>query len=104
MFARPTSRLSPLLARLKSSSAPAEQLDRLSLEIHAAANRDIALGTPQEPVTRSEEALRGAALSGDVQLPRELQEAVDRAIERELRAGAGRGWAETSRARRLTDG
>jgi len=88
MFARPARHLSPLLCRLKSSSAPAQALDRLSLDIHAAANREFNLGTPQEPVTRSEDALRGAALSGDVQLPRELQEAVDRAIEREwLRLG-----------------
>lgn len=85
MLPRPLT-LSARLARTLSTSSPAsgsplKALDRLQLDIHAAANQDIVLATPAEAVSKSEAAIRGEALREDVQLPRELQDAVDRAIQ-----------------------
>lgn len=81
-----------MLAR--SSIAPAsafrrgvktDALSRLQLDINAAHNSlQESFREPAAPVEKSPEALRGESLRGDVQLPRELQEAVDKAILGEL--------------------
>lgn len=83
MLARPLHSLPVRLARSLQTHA-LTPLDRLSLDIHAAANRDTQFATPADAVTRAPAAVRGESLKGDVQLPRELLEAVDRAVESEL--------------------
>lgn len=81
-----------MLAR--SSLAPAsalrrgmktDALSRLQLDINAAHNSlQESFREPASPVEKSPKALRGESLRGDVQLPRELQEAVDKAIQGDL--------------------
>ncbi|KAI5480354.1 hypothetical protein MNV49_000929 [Pseudohyphozyma bogoriensis] len=59
-----------------------DALQRLMLDINAAQNADQkAPAEPAPPVSRSDAALRGQTLRGDVQLPMELQEAVNSIIE-----------------------
>lgn len=81
-----------MLAR--SSVAPAsalrrglkmDALSRLHLDINASHNSlQESFREPAAPVEKSPAAVRGESLRGDVQLPRELQEAVDKAILGEL--------------------
>ncbi|ORY91654.1 mitochondrial small ribosomal subunit Rsm22-domain-containing protein [Leucosporidium creatinivorum] len=58
-----------------------DALSRLQLDINAAHNSlQESYREPAAPVEKSPEAVRGESLRGDVQLPRDLQEAVDKAI------------------------
>lgn len=58
-----------------------DALSRLQLDINAAHNNtQHAYREPVAPVEKSPAALRGESLRGNVQLPHELQEAVNKAI------------------------
>jgi hypothetical protein len=72
----------PPLSRLARRTVRTDAISRLQLDINAAHNADQQVPRePAEALTKSPAALRGEALRGDVQLPRELQAAVDQAIE-----------------------
>lgn len=58
-----------------------DSLSRLLLDINAAHNADQIASDPAPPVENSAAALRGRSLRGDVHLPKELQEAVNKALE-----------------------
>ncbi|KAM0788738.1 hypothetical protein ACM66B_002830 [Microbotryomycetes sp. NB124-2] len=59
----------------------ADPLTRLELDILASQAGQHDLAEPRPSVTKSAEAIRGESLRGDVQLPRELQEVVEKAIQ-----------------------
>lgn len=61
-------------------SASTAALSRLELDINAAHNKDQLIREPAEAVTKSAQAISGESLRGDVQLPKELQDAVEMAI------------------------
>ncbi|KAM0749740.1 Rsm22-domain-containing protein [Meredithblackwellia eburnea MCA 4105] len=56
-------------------------ISRAHLDINAAAINDQRQQDAQDSISKSEKAIRGESLRGDVQLPAELQEAVDRIIQ-----------------------
>ncbi|KAL8291990.1 hypothetical protein RQP46_001456 [Phenoliferia psychrophenolica] len=58
-----------------------EAISRIHLDINASHHADQAAADSAASVKRSAAALRGQSLRGDVQLPRELQEAVTEAID-----------------------
>jgi hypothetical protein len=71
-------------------------LDRLLLDIHAAAKRDERGADPEaaEAVKRSSVARRGLAPRGDVALPRELVKAVDAVIKGEFAVPHQKTWTK----------
>lgn len=73
---------SPIVAATAALSrgVRSDALNRLQLDINAAHFAQQTLREPAAPVEKSPGAVRGEALRGDVQLPRELQDAVDKAI------------------------
>lgn len=66
-----------------------EAISRIHLDINANHHADQAGSSSSDAVKKSPAAIRGQSLRGDVELPRELQDAVTKAIEGELvRPGA----------------
>ncbi|KAK4706062.1 hypothetical protein P7C70_g117, partial [Phenoliferia sp. Uapishka_3] len=72
-------RISPSLVLKRGLKT--EAISRFNLDINAHHNADQQRADSTDAVKRSAAAIRGQSLTGDVQLPRELQDAVTKAIE-----------------------
>ncbi|KAK4055721.1 37S ribosomal protein S22 [Microbotryomycetes sp. JL201] len=77
MLARTSRRAQAVLTR----GYRADPLTRLELDILASQAGEHDPPVPRPSVTKSAEAIRGESLRGDVQLPRELQDVVEKAIQ-----------------------